>query len=101
MPSFTDNKYAEFAKGDKDWIQLAASAKIEGIAVDPRDEVLAGRFLKGEITQDQWSEAIHTQLGYPAKANTKTEAWLRRIAPLIHRMSNDEEYRRTVATQLS
>jgi hypothetical protein len=101
MSSFTDNKYASFAKSDKDWIQLTASANIEGISVDPRDEVLAGQFLKGEITQTQWSEAIRTQLGYPAKANTKTEAWLRRTAPLIHKMSIDEEYRRTVAKQVS
>jgi hypothetical protein len=101
MPSLNDNEYRAFANSDKDWIQLAASAKIEGIAVDPRDEVFAGRFLKGEITQDQWSEAIRTQLGYPAKVNTKTEAWLKRTASLIHRMSNDEEYRRTVAKQLS
>lgn len=57
----TDKKYAEFAKGDKDWVQIVASAKIEGIEIDARDEVLAGRFLKGEITQEQWAEAIRTE----------------------------------------
>ncbi len=53
-----DNYYAQYAQTDKDWQQLCASAKIEGIVVDPRDEALAGRFLCGVITQDQWGASI-------------------------------------------
>jgi hypothetical protein len=97
----TDKEYTEFARRDRDWLQIVASAKIEGIDIDPRDEVLAGRFLKGEITQKQWAEAIHSELGYPAEQGSATEAWLKRTATLTHKMSHDESYRRSIAKRLS
>lgn len=54
----TDDDYIDLAEQDRHWQMVRASARIEGIVLDYRDDILSGKHTLGEITVDQWVNAI-------------------------------------------
>lgn len=54
----TDDDYIDLAEQDRHWQMVRASARLEGIVLDYRDDILSGKHTLGEITIDQWVTAI-------------------------------------------
>ena len=54
----TDDDYIDLAEQDRHWQMVRASARLEGIVLDYRDDILSGKHTLGEITVDQWVNAI-------------------------------------------
>lgn len=46
----TDDEYAELARNNQTWQEIAASWALEGIRMTSKDEVLAGRMIAGELS---------------------------------------------------
>ncbi len=49
-----DDAYYALAQDDIHWQQARASAKLEGIELSAKDDLLAGQHIAGEITLDEW-----------------------------------------------
>ena len=54
----SEDDYIELAEQDRHWQMVRASAKLEGIVLDHRDDILSGMHTAGDITVDQWVDAI-------------------------------------------
>lgn len=54
----TADDYYAFADNDVHWQMARASAKLEGIELTAKDDLLAGQCAAGDITIDGWIGAI-------------------------------------------
>jgi hypothetical protein len=57
-PTKTDDEYYELANNDVHWQVARASARLEGFELTARDDLLAGKHAAGDITMDEWIDAI-------------------------------------------
>lgn len=54
----TDDDYYALAENDVHWQMARASAKLEGIELTAKDDLLAGKCAAGVISIDEWIGAI-------------------------------------------
>lgn len=53
-----EEAYIALAEQDVHWQTVCASAKLEGVNLDASNAILCGQHLAGDITYDQWLQAI-------------------------------------------
>lgn len=55
-----DQEEAYIARAEQDvhWQTVCASAKLEGVNLDASNSILCGQHLAGDITADEWIQAI-------------------------------------------